>query len=63
MKRLEEIRLAVVVIGNAVVDIAYQVERLPGSGETVLARERTVVVGGTGWNQAIVARRAGAEVR
>jgi ribokinase len=63
MKRLEEIQLAVVVIGNAVVDIAYQVERLPGSGETVLARERTVDVGGKGLNQAIVARRAGAEVR
>jgi ribokinase len=55
--------LAVVVVGNAVVDIAYQVERLPGSGETVLARERRVDVGGKGLNQAIIARRAGAEVR
>jgi ribokinase len=54
--------LAVVVVGNAVVDVAYQVERLPGSGETVLARERTVDVGGKGLNQAIVAHRAGAEV-
>jgi ribokinase len=55
--------LAVVVIGNAVVDVAYQVERLPGAGETVLARERTVDVGGKGLNQAIIAHRAGAEVR
>jgi ribokinase len=55
--------LTVVVIGNAVVDVAYQVERLPGAGETVLARERTVDVGGKGLNQAIIAHRAGAEVR
>jgi ribokinase len=62
-KRLEEICLTVVVVGNAVVDVAYQVERLPRSGETVLARERMVDVGGKGLNQAIIAHRAGAEVR
>jgi ribokinase len=55
--------LTVVVIGNAVVDVAYRVEHLPRSGETVLARERTVEVGGKGLNQALVARRAGADVR
>ena len=55
--------MTVVVVGNAMVDVAYQVERLPGSGETVLARERTVDVGGKGLNQAVIARRAGAEVR
>jgi ribokinase len=55
--------LTVVVVGNAVVDVAYQVEHLPESGETVLARERTVDVGGKGLNQAIIAHRAGAEVR
>ena len=55
--------MTVVVVGNAVVDVAYQVERLPGSGETVLARGRTVDVGGKGLNQAVIAHRAGAEVR
>jgi ribokinase len=55
--------LTVVVVGNALVDIAYQVERLPRSGETVCARERTADVGGKGLNQAIIAHRAGAEVR
>jgi ribokinase len=60
---LEEVRLAVVVLGNAAVDVAYQVEHLPRPGETVLARERTVDVGGKGLNQAIMAHRAGAEVR
>jgi pfkB family carbohydrate kinase len=60
---LEEVRLAVVVVGNAAVDVAYQVEHLPGAGETVLARERAVDAGGKGLNQAIMARRAGAAVR
>jgi ribokinase len=55
--------LAVVVVGNAAVDVAYQVEHLPGAGETVLARERAVDAGGKGLNQAIMAHRAGAEVR
>jgi ribokinase len=55
--------LTVVVVGNAVVDVAYQVERLPGSGETVLARGRSVDVGGKGLNQALIAHRAGAVVR
>ena len=55
--------MTVVVVGNAVVDVAYQVERLPGPGETVLACGRTVDVGGKGLNQAVIAHRAGAEVR
>jgi ribokinase len=59
----QEVRLAVVVVGNAAVDVAYQVERLPGPGETVLARERTVDAGGKGLNQAIMAHRTGAAVR
>jgi ribokinase len=62
-EHLEEIRLAIVVVGNAVLDVGYRVERLPRPGETVLARERTVDVGGKGLNQAMVAHRAGAEVR
>jgi ribokinase len=55
--------LTVVVVGNALVDIAYQVERLPRSGETACARERTADVAGKGLNQAIIAHRGGAEVR
>ena len=55
--------MTVVVVGNAVVDLAYRVEHFPGPGETVLARERTVDVGGKGLNQAIMAHRAGAAVR
>jgi ribokinase len=55
--------LTVVVVGSAMVDVAYRVERLPGPSESLLARGRTVDAGGKGLNQAIVARRAGAEVR
>jgi ribokinase len=54
--------LTVVVIGNATVDLSYEVPRLPAPGETVLARAKRVDAGGKGLNQAIVARRAGAEV-
>jgi ribokinase len=54
--------LTVVVIGNATVDLSYDVPRLPTAGETVLALAKRVDAGGKGLNQAIVARRAGAEV-
>ena len=55
--------MTVVVVGSAMVDVAYRVERLPGPSESVLARGRTVDAGGKGLNQAIIAHRAGAEVR
>jgi ribokinase len=54
--------LTVVVIGNATVDLSYEVPRLPAAGETVLAQAKQVDAGGKGLNQAVVARRAGAEV-
>jgi ribokinase len=54
--------LTVVVIGNATVDLSYEVPRLPASGDTILAQAKRVDAGGKGLNQAIVARRAGAEV-
>jgi ribokinase len=50
------------VVGNATVDLLYRVARLPRPGETILASERLVDAGGKGLNQAVVARRAGAEV-
>jgi ribokinase len=50
------------VIGNATVDLSYEVPRLPAPGETVLAQAKLVDAGGKGLNQAIVAGRAGADV-
>jgi ribokinase len=55
--------MSILVVGNAVVDIAYRIRRLPRPGETLLASARTMDVGGKGLNQAVAARRAGAEVR
>jgi ribokinase len=55
--------LNILIVGNAAVDLAYRVPHLPRAGETLLARARTVDVGGKGLNQAVAARRAGAEVR
>lgn len=55
--------MRLLVVGNAVLDITYDVERLPVPGETLLARSRRAEVGGKGLNQAVVARRAGALVR
>ena len=55
--------MSILVVGNAVVDMAYRIRRLPRPGETLLASARTMDVGGKGLNQAVAARRAGAKVR
>ena len=55
--------MSILVVGNAVVDIAYHVPRLPRPGETLLASARRTDVGGKGLNQAVAARRAGSQVR
>jgi len=52
----------VAVVGSAVVDFVAHVPTRPRPGETVLARDLTVAVGGKGCNQAIAAARLGAEV-
>lgn len=51
------------VIGNAVLDLSYEVPTLPRSGETILASATRVDIGGKGLNQAIVSHRAGSQVR
>src|SRR3954447_6768818 len=55
--------MSILVVGNAVVDIAYLVPRLPLPGEKLLASVRRMDVGGKGLNQAVAARRAGSQVR
>jgi ribokinase len=55
-------RPKIVVLGSLNIDETFQLERLPKSGETVLARTHTVARGGKGANQAIAAARAGGEV-
>ena len=53
----------VLVVGSANVDFAVAVSRLPAPGETVSGGTLLVNHGGKGANQAVAARRLGAEVR
>lgn len=52
----------VVVFGSLGVDLNFAVRRLPVAGETVLCPAYTLCPGAKGGNQALAARRAGAEV-
>jgi ribokinase len=52
----------IVVFGSLNVDLVTSVERLPGAGETVIGPAYALHPGGKGANQALAARRAGAEV-
>jgi ribokinase len=53
--------MKVIVVGNCTVDLSFAVPCLPRAGETVLASERRVDLGGKGANQAVVASRFGAQ--
>ncbi|PYM80359.1 MAG: ribokinase [Candidatus Rokuibacteriota bacterium] len=53
----------VLVVGSANIDLVAAVERLPAPGETVSEGTLLVTHGGKGANQAVAARRLGAEVR
>ena len=53
----------VCVVGSANVDYTVALARLPRVGETVSAGTLLVNRGGKGANQAVAARRLGAEVR
>jgi ribokinase len=52
----------VVVLGSSGFDLTIRLPRLPGRGETLLGGELHTGPGGKGANQALAARRAGAEV-
>lgn len=52
----------VVVVGSMSRDLVYCVPRRPGKGETLIATDFQMYVGGKGNNQAMAAARAGAQV-
>jgi ribokinase len=52
----------VVVVGSFMMDLVVKTERRPGPGETVVGQEFGMYPGGKGVNQAVTARRMGAEV-
>lgn len=53
----------ITVFGSINVDLVTRVERIPGPGETVRGSDYALIPGGKGANQALAARRAGANVR
>lgn len=53
----------ILVVGSINIDIAVLVERLPTPGETVTGGSLLITHGGKGANQAVAARRLGADVR
>jgi len=50
----------VTILGSANLDIVFSVDRIPSSGETLLAESAERYPGGKGLNQAVAAARAGA---
>ena len=55
-------RPCVCVVGSFVMDLVFKVKRRPGPGETMLADDFGMFLGGKGFNQAVGARRLGADV-
>lgn len=55
--------MIVEILGSLNLDVSFSCEALPGPGETVLCSSVVSGPGGKGLNQAVAARRAGAEVR
>jgi ribokinase len=53
----------ITVLGSTNLDLIGTVSRIPRPGETVPGKEFSMAAGGKGANQALAARRAGAEVR
>lgn len=55
-------RPRVLVVGSFVTDLVFRVKHRPGPGETMLADGFGMFLGGKGFNQAVAARRLGADV-
>ncbi|MGQ0484396.1 MAG: PfkB family carbohydrate kinase [Hyphomicrobiales bacterium] len=51
------------IIGNATLDVTFEVEAFPRPGETIIARAASLDLGGKGANQAVVLHRCGIATR
>ena len=58
----QEARRGILIIGSINTDLVARVDRLPDSGETLVAETLETYVGGKGANQAVAAARLGAQV-
>ena len=54
--------MKLLVVGNITVDKLYKLDRFPNPGETILAKDTLVNLGGKGLNQAIVASKCSPDV-
>ena len=54
--------MKICVVGSFMMDLVANAPRRPNSGETIIGTSFSMNVGGKGFNQAVAARRAGAEV-
>jgi len=52
----------IIVAGGVNLDTTYHVDALPAVGETIFSKTQSEALGGKGLNQAVAARRAGAQV-
>ena len=50
------------VIGSSNTDLVIYLDHIPKIGETVIGGESSVIFGGKGANQAVAAKRAGADI-
>ena len=62
MRRVQPHGPGCVVVGSSNTDMTVRLPTLPAAGQTVLGEAFAISPGGKGANQAVAARRAGAEV-
>ena len=50
-------------IGSSNTDLVIYLDHIPKIGETVIGGESSIIFGGKGANQAVAAKRAGADIK
>ena len=55
--------MSLITIGSSNTDLVIYLDHIPKIGETVIGGESSVIFGGKGANQAVAAKRAGADIK